>query len=315
MPVCDEAYHGLRPKRTAFLITQYALHLIHSSTQLRATRYVLPTTLTTEVYTTSDIPRLYRFLQRDPIFGAYAIGDLEAAQMPYCTWYLAQVTGQAEPEALLLLYHRLDPPIVLTQGSAAGVAALLQQVDLPARAFFSAAVEHQPLLAARFQFDGDELKPMLRMAVSSQAFSPSEALPDGAALRRLAASDAPAVTALIALGGPFAPDAFDPVQITEGVFYGAADVTGALLAVAGTHLVSPGRGVAALGNVYTHPQARGRGLASLVSSAVTADLLAAGLQVVLNVNQRNPAARHIYEKLGYVVHGPFLEGVGTQADK
>ena len=255
-------------------------------------------------------------MQRDPVFGAYAIGDLEPAQRPFCTWYLAQTEGDAEPEALLLLYRGLDPPILLTLGSAAGVAALLAQADLPRCVFLTAAVEHAPLLADRFHFEGDELEPMLRMAVSPQAFRPVGTLPDGVALRRLTAADAPAVAALIALGGPFAPDAFDPTQMAAGIFYGAAHAaTGVLLAVAGTHLVSPAMGVAAVGNVYTHPQARGRGFASLVSSAVTADLLAAGLLVVLNVNQRNPAARHIYEKLGYAVHGPFVEGVGMQVDK
>lgn len=271
---------------------------------------MLQTTLTT------DTLRLYRFLQRDPIFGAYALGDLEPEQRPFCTWYLAQAADEDEPEALLLVYRRFDPPIVLTLGSAAGVAMLLKQADLPDRVFLNAAVAHVPLLAARFQFAGGELEPMLRMAVSPQAFRPVERSAHGVSLRRLAPADVPRITELIAHGGPFAPDAFDAAQVTDGVFYGAVDAhTGALLAMAGTHLVARTLRVAAVGNVMTHPQARGRGLGTLVSSVVTAELLAAGLQVVLNVNQRNPAARHIYEKLGYAVHGPFVEGSSIQVYK
>ena len=69
----------------------------------------------------------------------------------------------------------------------------------------------------------------------------------------------PAIEALYAAGGPFAPDAFSPAQVVEGVFFGleipALDQMrrGTLIAVAGTHLVAPTWGVAAVGNIYTHP--------------------------------------------------------------
>jgi predicted GNAT family acetyltransferase len=80
--------------------------------------------------------------------------------------------------------------------------------------------------------------------------------------------------------------------------------------VAGTHLVAPTWGVAALGNVYVHPAWRGHGYGALVSSAVTAHLLQRGLLVVLNVDQDNLAAIHLYRQLGYGVHSPFVEGIG-----
>ena len=71
-----------------------------------------------------------------------------------------------------------------------------------------------------------------------------------------------------------------------------------LRAVAGTHLVAPAWGVAAVGNVYVHPAWRGRGYGALVSSAVTADLLQRGLLVVLNVDQDNPAAIQLVSTTG-----------------
>jgi predicted GNAT family acetyltransferase len=81
--------------------------------------------------------------------------------------------------------------------------------------------------------------------------------------------------------------------------------------VAGTHLVAPAWGVAAVGNVYVHPHWRGRGYGALVSSAVTAELLQRGLLVVLNVDQDNPAAIHLYRQLGYRADCPFVEGIGV----
>ncbi|QLQ05804.1 MAG: hypothetical protein HZY76_06825 [Anaerolineae bacterium] len=45
-----------------------------------------------------------------------------------------------------------------------------------------------------------------------------------------------------------------------------------------------------------------------VTSAVTADLLAAGLDVVLNVHENNNHALRIYQRLGYQIHCRFIEG-------
>ncbi len=128
----------------------------------------------------------------------------------------------------------------------------------------------------------------------------------------------PEIEALYAAGGPFAPDAFSPLQVLEGVFFGLAsqvsDQTerGAWVAVAGTHLVAPMMGIAAVGNIYTHPADRGKGYGQLVTSAVTEELLNRKLLVVLNVDEANTAAVHLYEKLGYRVHCKFVEGVGRR---
>jgi len=217
--------------------------------------------------------------------------------------------------ALALLYRGLQPPILLTLGEAAGVEQLLAQPAWPAQVYMNALEPHLPAFLARYDFSGDRVRPMLRMTVSSESFRP--AVDSAAPLRRLGPADAPAIAALIAQGGPFAPDAFTPGQVDEGVFFGmeaageAGGETPPLQAVAGTHLVAPTWGVAAVGNVYVHPAQRGRGYGLLVSSAVTATLLARGLLVVLNVDQANQPAQRLYRRLGFWVHGPFVEGIGV----
>ncbi len=268
---------------------------------------------------TTDKLKLHAFLQRDSIWAAYAIGDLEPAHFGWCTWHVAE-DAAGRLAALALLYRRLDPPILLTVGEPAAVAAILEQMALPECVYVSAREEHLPLLLARYDFSADRVRPMLRMAVTTQSFRPASALPDPRpGLRRLDSADVPAIEALIALGGPFAPDAFTPSQVDEGVFAGLsvlprtdspAGGASPLLAVAGTHLVAPTWGVAAVGNVYVHPAWRGRGYGAIVSSAVTAELLQRGLQVVLNVDQDNPAAINLYRQLGFVEHCPFVEGIG-----
>jgi GNAT superfamily N-acetyltransferase len=182
----------------------------------------------------------------------------------------------------------------------------------------AAQVAHLPAFERHYDFSGDRIRPMLRMTVSRATFRSARPPTGGLTLRRLSPADVPAIEALFAHGGPFAPDAFSPSQVTEGVFYGlhAGDFVpskhGDLLAVAGTHLVARTIGIAAVGNIYTHPARRGKGYGQVVTSAVTVELLVKGLDVVLNVDADNAAAIHVYEKLGYRVHCPFVEGGGRK---
>ena len=57
----------------------------------------------------------------------------------------------------------------------------------------------------------------------------------------------------------------------------------------GTHVISPTARLAVVGNVLTHVDYRGRGFATAVTGAVTAELLRTCDQVVLNVRVRQPA--------------------------
>jgi len=61
--------------------------------------------------------------------------------------------------------------------------------------------------------------------------------------------------------------------------------------------------------VYVRRDRRDRGLGRAVTTAVVRGLLARGTEtIVLNVRQDRPAALRVYERLGFVVHRPFIEG-------
>jgi len=90
------------------------------------------------------------------------------------------------------------------------------------------------------------------------------------------------------------------------VYYGVRRGT-RLIAAAGTHVISPTYGIAAVGNVYTHRDHRGQGLAKVVTSAVTAELLRTVDDVVLNVRLDNPPALAAYRAIGYREHTRFEE--------
>jgi predicted GNAT family acetyltransferase len=65
--------------------------------------------------------------------------------------------------------------------------------------------------------------------------------------------------------------------------------------------------VAAIGNVFTHPDHRGRGLASVLTATVAERLLERVPVVGLNVGRDNLAARTVYRRLGFVEVLPYEE--------
>jgi len=82
----------------------------------------------------------------------------------------------------------------------------------------------------------------------------------------------------------------------------------ALVAAAGTHLLAREEGAAAIGNVYTRHDRRGRGLGRLTTSAVLGEL--SGVETIgLNVRADHEAALHLYESLGFARHCQFYEAL------
>jgi len=251
----------------------------------------------------ADAVEIRRLLNQDRGYAAYALGDLSSDLWAHSRWHVAG--RESEPEALILLFDRLEPPVLFCFGPAEGVAALIAQVPLPKRVYFAGLAGHAAVAVPRLRF-GDQTR-MWRMIITQEEFRPAACAGqhDGVQARRLTMDDLPALQRLYAHGGA---DAFAPYQLQQGVFFGCWQED-ELVAVAGTHLVAPTEGVAAVGNVFTHPTYRRRGLGAIVTRAVTAELLARGLDVVLNVAQDNAPAIPLYRSLGYRYHCPFIEGV------
>ena len=114
---------------------------------------------------------------------------------------------------------------------------------------------------------------------------------------------------LYSLGGG---DAFRQRSLELGVFYGVFEGE-RLVSVAGTHIVSESERIAALGNVMTHPDYRGQGLATIATSAVCTELLDRGMDLIgLSVSRSNEAAIRVYEKIGFNRHVPFYEGTAVR---
>jgi len=253
----------------------------------------------------TDKAQILAFLETDRGYAAYAIGDLEPHLYADCSWAGAAREGRIE--ALVLHFRGLDPPAFVLMGETGGLRAILAEALSPERVYLTCRPEQ--LALTRGFYIWDEITPMWRMILQIERFQPLHAVPDQAILAPLRPEHIAQINELFVLGGGLA---FSPAQVEAGVFFGVLE-EGALVAVAGTHLVSETYGVAAIGNVYTHPDFRRRGYGTLATGAVAAELVRRGIQeVVLNVSQENAPALHIYEKLGFECYCPFLEGPATK---
>jgi GNAT superfamily N-acetyltransferase len=246
--------------------------------------------------TTADKAAILAFLERDRLYAAYAIGDLSPGLFEDSTWAIAERNGQVS--ALVLHYRGLTPPALFLMGANEGLSAILSCCLSPSKVYLSCRSTHLAVTRATYRWH--EMIPMWRMVLRPALFRPV-----ATACISLSLSHAVQLCDLYALGGG---DAFTPAQLEQGVFYGI-EMDDQIVAVAGTHLVSPEYGVAALGNIFTHPAYRGMGHGTTTTSAVISALLRAGIRdIVLNVSQANEAAVHLYEKLGFGRYCPFIEG-------
>ena len=231
---------------------------------------------------------LAALLGRDPVLHAYQLGDLDDFFWPYTSWF-------RRDEEVVLLYHGVDPPTLLAFAAPSRVGRLAQLLReltpvLPARlwAHLSPGLE----LAVAGAFRMDAAGPHHRMALTDPARL-AAVVPAGVVL---GAGDLPALRRLYEVAYP--GNWFDPRMVDTGQYVGVRD--GAeLVAVAGVQVFSPTYGVAALGNVATHPRLRGQGLAGAVVAALCRRLREQVGHVALNVKADNAAALRLYGRLGF----------------
>jgi ribosomal protein S18 acetylase RimI-like enzyme len=248
----------------------------------------------------ADPVEIGAFLKRDSWYAAYAIADLEPGFFDECRWFGAEMAG--ELHSLALLFEGLDPPALFLMGEPVSVTLILGAALRSDMVQFTCRERH--LFALRTHYLTGEIEHMLRMRLSAADFRPVTTF----GVERLGPSYA---NELARLYESAQGNAFTPYQLARGVFYGVKH-RGRLVSAAGTHIVAPTKGLAAVGNVCTYPDHRGKGYATRCTSAVCAELLAMGLSVVLNVAHDNADAIHIYKKLGFRVYCPFVEGIGVR---
>ncbi|MEJ5221621.1 MAG: GNAT family N-acetyltransferase [Tepidiforma sp.] len=235
-------------------------------------------------------------------YTAYALGQLEPELFARTRWFLARGTTGVG----LVLHSRGglgDATFVM--GDPDAIHAVLSIHPGTAQTYATCQPQHVEVLKRVYRLATQQ--PMTRMVVTRNTFRPVQVFETV----HLTGVDIRKINALY--GSENGPSYYIPEHIDSGVYRGVV-LEGRLVAIAGTHVVSRQEGVAVVGNVFTHPAYRGRGLATSATSAVTEALLDCCDYVVLTVDPRNTPAVAAYARLGYREACQLVEASATRRD-
>lgn len=242
----------------------------------------------------TDRALLRGFLERDRLFAAYALCDLDEREFGRTRWGIATAGDQVV--AVGVEYSGPTPQPLFLMGRNDGIGAILRDVIRPRAAYVAVTTPVVPAVAQLYRVEPGP--PMIRMHVDRASFRPWPAT-----VERLLPVEVGELNRLYQLGfAAWLPSS----TIAEGVYFGIRS-GGRLVAAAGTHVVSREAQLGVVGNVMTHADHRNHGYAKAVTSAVTAELLRYCDDVVLNVRSDNPPAIAAYSTLGYAEHCRFEE--------
>jgi len=233
-------------------------------------------------------------LNIDREWSLYALADLDDGMFEHCDW-------SACGDSLALVFRALAIRPIFVLGDPASTRELLRALP-EATGYLN--LKPQQLESADGIYGYRERHEMRRMFLED--FNPRAGTTEP-----LTSSDREQIESLYATGDG-GGIAFAPFQLNTGFFRGVRR-GGELVAVAGVHVVSRNESVAAVGNIFTHPEYRGQGLAQQVTSAVVIALKDAGIRTIgLNVEHSNIAATRAYEHLGFRTHFSYYEGVADR---
>jgi ribosomal protein S18 acetylase RimI-like enzyme len=248
-----------------------------------------------------DRSKIRALLTTDARWSAYALGDLAPGFYEHCDWHVA-ANGS---KALIMIYRGFETPVLFAIGESALLESLLDEVEITPKLYLHIRLEVAAIVKERYE--RCQTWPMWRMALDASEYRPARVH----RAIRLCVDDLEVLERLYSDGDSTgeSPDFFLASMLSQGVYFGIHEGSN-LIAAAGTHLVASKEGVGAIGNVYTHRHHRGRGYATELTSAVVSELLRMNLPtIVLNVNQSNETAVRVYERLGFVRHCDYCEGL------
>jgi ribosomal protein S18 acetylase RimI-like enzyme len=252
---------------------------------------------------TEDDARIAAALEREGPLQVYALGDLDPFFRPYTRWFGWEADGVITHVALL--YDEPDPPVLhaLCAREPDTLRALLDAAapDLPDRVYAHLTPSLLRPPPAGYAVASPPV-PHLKLALEHRG----EVMPHAVGgFDLLGPGDRADLDELYAAAYP--GTWFQARMLETGRYVGRRE-HGRLVAVAGVHLFSPALRVAALGNVATHPEARGRGQARELCAHLCVLLAGDGIETIaLNVAADNAAAIAVYRRLGFEEVDRFVE--------
>jgi RimJ/RimL family protein N-acetyltransferase len=263
-----------------------------------------------ELVEVRDKRELFAFLSQDAALHAYSIGDLDDFFFVNTRWFAARSTDVETRtiKAVFLLYTPDELPVLLA----------LENRDKSSGRFLMESV--LPLLPDKFychigryltetveaNYRAEPNGDYYRMVLTRDNFK--QVSLSGINHKFLTSDDLQVAGAFYSENFP--DNWFDSRMLETGKYvalYSRDGSDAAMICISGIHVYSATYKIACLGNIVTHLDYRGTGLATYATSLLCADLLESVETIGLNVNIDNIAAVRCYQKLGFFIHDQFME--------
>ena len=256
----------------------------------KAAKNVIPVTSTC----LHDKEELFSFLKKNVYLHIYSIGDLDDFFWDYTTWYGSKKEGDIK--AVVLLYSGTTMPVLLAlTDESSCMEDLISSIVhlLPPRFYAPLSPGVEELLKGKYRLRscGNHHKMAL---TNREVFSTV----DTSQVIQLSREDLNEIEALYRTGYP--GNFFDARMLETNLYYGIRTSSG-LVSIAGIHVYSQKYWVAALGNITTHPDFRGKRFATAVTAQLCTSLLETVDHVGLNAKVDNKAAIQCYKNLGFEI--------------
>ncbi len=249
-----------------------------------------------------DRDEMRQFLMADRLANAYLLGNLDPQYLPFCRWYCLRDDDGAL-DSLLLLYTGLSLPAVFMVGTEANFETMLRECrkHLPERFHFHVGEEQMTVVEG--VFEPSTYERMIRMGLEQANYQHGKS--DLEKVERLGHRD---TASIMDLYQHYPDNFFEPYQLETGLYFGVRDDELGLSSIAGIHVFSEEHDVAVIGNFVTHPDRRGRGLASACTARLLDELFERVSFVALNVQEGNEPAIGLYSKFGFDKNNVYYEG-------
>lgn len=253
----------------------------------------------------TDHDAIGRFLRNSLVESAYQLGYLDPAYSEFCSWWGAEAPGL---QTLILLYSGLSRPGLFTAGNPAHMKTILREFSeqLPERITGHIGRNHLDAVRSHYREREDRpLRLMKRMGLRRDQFQGDTTAAQSSAVEVLSHRD---TAAIMRLYHHFPDNFFEPYQLETGLYFGVRSDDGELACIAGIHNVSEKYDVAAIGNLVTHPDHRGKGYARLVTTRLLDAAFTRVSNVTLDVEDGNNPAMSLYQHFGFRFGAEFWEG-------
>ncbi len=248
------------------------------------------------------------YLRKNVPLHIYSIGDLDDFFWQDTQWHALYADNEIQALALLSTGQTI-PTLQVLSDQACPMRKLLRSISqiLPGR--FHAHFSHGVGEALKEHYQIESRERHFKMVLNNNRLPGTV---DCSCVVRLTENDIGQMLRLYDEAYP--GNWFDPRMLQTKQYFGIK-IDNELVSAAGIHVYSQKYRVAALGNITTHPDYRGRGFALSVTARLCQSLLENVDYIGLNVKADNTAAIALYEKLGFERITPYYECMISTPDR